>query len=166
MSNLQALKQEADELGVKYSPNIGEAKLQSKIDEYYASQETDESKIQEKVAEQEKAQESTPVSAAEMSKGARIKEAERKARETFVVTIIDNDQRVNNQTTSCSVNCGNIYFDLGQITLPLNMKVEVMRGHIESLKEVMIPQHTRDPKTGTTVVKMRPRYTVQYEMPE
>jgi len=43
---LEELKQEAAELGISHSPNIGEEKLQNKIDEYYKSKENEAPKIE------------------------------------------------------------------------------------------------------------------------
>jgi len=80
-----------------------------------------------------------------------------------LVTIVDNDQRENNQTTSVTVNCSNDYFDLGQMILPLNMPVEVMQGHIEVLKEIEIPMHIVDQSTKLSMVKMRKRYSITAE---
>jgi len=161
----QELKQEAKELGITFSANIGDDKLKSKIDEYYKSQETSGKEIEVAVKETEAKEQSEEKSAVIGNKTYRefAKELEKEARKTKVVTIIDNDQRVNNQTTSCTVNCSNEYFDLGTMILPLNMAVEVSQGHINSLKEVEIPQHTKDTKTGLSTVVMRPRYSVTIE---
>lgn len=166
---LNELKKEATELGITYSPNIGEAKLQGKIDEFYESQETSSQELQELVEELEKEEPTAQGKEDYKAKGlqsyrAIAKEMERNARKTRIITIIDNDQRVNNQTTSCTVNCGNQYFDLGTIVLPLNEKVEVRQGHINSLKELKIPQHVKDPNNPSlSKVVQRPRYTIQYE---
>lgn len=163
---LKQLKQEATELGITFSPNIGEAKLKEKIDQFYESKETVSQELQKVVDELEE----SPTSREEYkAKGmqsfrAFAKEMEREARKTRVVTIIDNDQRVNNQTTSCVVNCGNQHFDLGTMVLPLNEKVEVRVGHLNALKEVKIPQHIKDPNNPSlSKVVLRPRYTIQYE---
>lgn len=162
---LDALKQEATELGITFSPNIGLDKLQAKIDAYYESQETSEKEIQAAVEAKEKEEESEEKSAVtgKISKAAKAKEAEARARKTRVITVIDNDQRVNNQTTVATVSCGNMYFDLGTAHIPLNIPVEVRQGHIDVLKGVEIPQHTKDAATGLSKVTIRPRYTISYE---
>ena len=163
---LDELKQEATDLGIKFSANIGEDKLQAKIEEYYESQETLEKEIQQAVVvkeAEEKSEVKSAVSGNKTGKGARIQAAKEAAMKTRVVTIIDNDQRVNNQTTSCKVNCTNEFFDLGQMVLPLNTPVEVRQGHIDVLKEIKIPLHTKDPKTGLARVEMRHRYSISYE---
>lgn len=161
MSTLEELKREADELGVTYAKNVSANKLQEKIEQFYEAQETSGAEVEALVAEQE-AKPKPAVKAANDKDAKRIAR-EKAARETRVVTIIDNDQRVNNQTTTCTVNCSNAYFDLGTVILPLNEKIEVKMGHIRTLEAVQIPLHVRDNKTGLSTVRMRPRYTISYE---
>ena len=163
MSTLDELKQEADDLGLKYNKNIGANKLQEKIEEFYEAQETSGPAVEAAVEEKAKETPAPKVSSGVNAKDAKRKAKEMAARETKVVTIIDNDQRVNNQTTTCIVNCSNEYFDLGTRILPLNEKIEVAMGHIQTLQEVRIPLHMRDNKTGLATVKMRPRYTISFE---
>lgn len=167
MSTLEELKQEARELGVEFHNNISANKLQDKIEQFYEAQETSGPALQAVVVEQEEKEEArkdtkTSKSAVDPKVAKRI-EREKAAKTTKVVTIIDNDQRVNNQTTTCTVNCSNEFFDLGTVILPLNEKIEVAQGHIKTLEQVMIPLHMRDNKTGLSSVKMRPRYTISYE---
>jgi len=162
MAKLDELKQEAKELGIKFSPNISEGKLQEKIEEHYEA-------LERAAIEEEKKEEMTvdeivkDKAAKARTMGELAREAERKARETKIVTIVDNDQRENNHTTSVTVNCGNEYFDLGQIILPLNTPVEVMQGHLDVLKELEIPMHVKDPKTNLSKVVMRKRYSITEE---
>lgn len=163
MSTLQELRKEADELGITYSKNIGAGKLQEKIESFYESQETSGPALEQAVVEKEKTTPKASTSAVEDPKIAKRVAREKAARETQIVTIIDNDQRVNNQTTTCTVNCSNAYFDLGTVILPLNEKIEVYTGHLRTLEEVKIPLHMRDNKTGLSQVKLRPRYTISYE---
>ena len=176
MSKLDELKAEATELGVTYSPNIGEAKLQAKID---AKKEVEVESVEEDFddgpvvddwiakaaakADKEEAKEeaSGGWGPAQRRKLAAKREAD--ARKTKVITIIDNDQRENNQTTTCTVNCSNMYFDLGTIILPLNMPVEVRQGHLNVLKEIKIPQHVKDTRTGLSTARMISRYTISVE---
>jgi len=162
MSTLQELKQEADELGLTYNKNIGAAKLSEKIEAFYEGQETSGPALEAAVAEKEKTA-TKKADTVEDPKIAKRIAREKAARETKIVTIIDNDQRVNNQTTTCVVNCSNSYFDLGTRILPLNEKIEVAMGHIRTLQEVKIPLHVRDNKTGLSMVKMRPRYSISFE---
>lgn len=163
--DIEALKAEATDLGITFPQNIGAEKLKLKIDAYYESQETSEKETMAAVEANEQIEEKS----AESDKSSYVKsigtiatEAKAVAYKTRVITIIDNDQRVNNQTTTCKVNCSNMYFDLGQIILPLNIPVEVKQGHINVLKEVKIPRHV---KVGDNLsaVKMVPRYSISYE---
>ena len=163
--DMEALKAEATDLGITFPQNIGAEKLKLKIDAYYESQETSVKETEAAVIATEKIEEKS----AESDKSSYVKsigsiasEAKAKASATRVVTIIDNDQRVNNQTTSCKVNCSNMYFDLGQIILPLNIPVEVKQGHINVLKEVKIPRHIQV-GDNLSAVKMMPRYSISFE---
>ena len=162
--DIEALKAEAADLGITFPQNIGAEKLKLKIDAYYESQETSLKETEAAVEATQKIEEKS----AESGKGGIVTvgsiaaEARAKAMATRVVTIIDNDQRVNNQTTTCKVNCSNMYFDLGQIILPLNIPVEVRQGHINVLKEVEIPRHVQV-GDNLSAVKMVPRYSISYE---
>lgn len=161
MSTLDELRKEADDLGLKYHSNISANKLQERIEEFYESQETSEKEVIEMV--EQEAKKPTKEQARAKSREQKRKDREKAARETRIVTIVDNDQRVNNQTTTCTVNCSNEYFDLGTIILPLNEKIEVAVGHLRTLEAVRIPLHMRDNATGLSTVRLRPRYTISYE---
>ena len=162
MSSLEELKTEADELGMTYNKNIGASKLQEKIEAFYEGQETSGPALEATIVEKEK-EKPAKVVAKEDAQIAKRVAREKAARVTKIVTIIDNDQRVNNQTTTCVVNCSNEFFDLGTMILPLNEKIEVFTGHINTLEQVKIPLHMRDTRTGLAEVRMRPRYTISYE---
>jgi hypothetical protein len=168
--NLEMLKQEAKELGITHSANIKESTLQEKIDAYYEAQESSGKEIEKAVKAveaanaKEKSEEKPVVSGTKKKPMAlRAKEIYDKAKQTVVVTIIDNDQRVNNQTTTCKANWSNAYYDMGTRLFPLNTPVEVPKGFIQVLKEVKIPHHIRDNKTGLASTSMRNRYTISYE---
>ena len=163
--DIEALKVEATELGITFPQNIGAEKLKTKIDAFYESQETSEKETMAAVEANEQIEEKS----AESDKSSYVKsigtiaaEAKAAAYKTRVITIIDNDQRVNNQTTTCKVNCSNMYFDLGQIILPLNIPVEVKQGHINVLKEVKIPRHVQI-GDNLSAVTMVPRYSISFE---
>jgi hypothetical protein len=166
-SNLTALKKEATELGIKFSPNITEKTLAARIDDFYESKSKDAITELTEAAETDgdtgKSVEARKAKAeAHMRKFAR--DASTAAKKTRVVTITDNDQRVNNVTTTCTANCSNAFFDLGTIILPLNEKVEVRQGHLDALLGVKIPHHIRsksDPSMSETV--MRARYAINNE---
>ena len=162
---LEQLKAEATELGIDFNPRIGEAKLQEKIDAHYESQESSGKEIQNAVAKKE-AEEKSEEKVAVTGKNKMAILAKQNydaARKTRVVTIIDNDQRVNNQTTTCKANWSNNFYDLGTKTFPLNTPIEIEEGFISVLSEVYIPHHVRDMKTGLSKTTMRRRYTIQDE---
>jgi hypothetical protein len=172
--NIEDLKEEATSLGVTFSKVIGAVKLKEKIDNYYESQETSGDEVRKAVEKNEKAeaekQEKAKTAIPERTTGKNVdpKVTKRKAREAAarkmrVVTIIDNDQRVNSQVNTCVVNCSNQFFDLGTKILPLNEKLEICQGHLNVLKSILIPLHVKDNKTGLSVVRMRPRYSISYE---
>lgn len=160
--SIKDLKLEADDLGIKYSPNIGEEKLKAKVDAFYEAKETLTERTEAiiKEAEQPVAEKKSGWTDADRRKLAKEREAE--ARKTRIVTIIDNDSRVNNQTTTCSASCGNVSFDLGRRIIPLNVEVEVAEGHIANLKAAVIPMHIKDQKTGLCKYEMRRRYTIAH----
>jgi hypothetical protein len=171
LNELENLKSEAATLGVTHSNSIGLVKLKEKIEKHYTDQETSGPEVAalvEKAAAAEKTEtiettETAETVRNEISFSEKRITAEKKARKTRVVMIIDNDQRINNHTTTCTVNCSNAYFSLGTKLLPLNEKIEVAQGHINVLKEVRIPLHAHDPKTGLSITKMRARYSISYE---
>jgi len=161
MQELENLKSEATDLGVKYNANIGAAKLKQKIDEHYASLETGSPEVA--VEEVDDTAKVKPKKSGASTLEERVEEQFKLDSKMHIITIIDNDQRVNNQTTTCSVGYSNQFHDFGQRMLPLNERVEVAQGHINILKSVMIPLHTHDPKTGLSKVKMRNRYSITYD---
>ena len=162
---LDDLKLEATELGIDFNPRIGEEKLQEKIDAYYKSQET--SGV-ESIPEVDDGEDTTtevvkPVVKGEKTIAMIAKEIYDAAKKTKIVTIIDNDQRVNNQTTTCQANWSNQYYDMGTKRFPLNVPIEIPQGFIDVLKEVRIPHHVKDSTTGLNRTTMRPRYSIQVE---
>jgi len=161
---LDELKREADELGIKYSPNIGEEKLSEKIEAYYKSQETSAKEIMKAVeAKEQGGSKEKLVATGKTNMAVLAKKLYEKAKQPVVVTIIDNDQRVNNQTTTCKATWGNAYYDMGTQIFPLNIPIQIPQGFVTTLKEVQIPHHIKDPKTGLSVSSMRNRYTITYE---
>ena len=163
MSDLKELKNEADELGVSYAKNITAEKLAEKIDAFYTSKEDSTIKIEETKVEEKPEVRKKPPMSKEQRKLEKRRIREQGAKKTRVISIVDNDQRVNNHTSTCTVNCSNEYFDLGTRILPLNEKIEVATGHIRTLESVQIPLHVIDNKTGMSTVRMRSRYTISYE---
>lgn len=165
---LEELKDEADSLNITYNPRIGADKLAEKIEEYYKAQETSGPEMLAQVALKEANTTEAAETAAKSKltkRSAFIAKRREEAKKLVVVTIVDNDQRVNNHTDTCIVNCSNEFFDLGTKIIPLNTPVEVSQGHIDTLKEVKISLHVKNPKTGLSSTRYRPRYTISYEQP-
>ena len=171
MATISELRKEAKDLGIKTDPKMTKAELEELIENYYASQETNEKLVQQQVEEKEaeELEGEQFVSKAEKKlidkKTKRLqkaKDAEMKARETIVVEIVDNDPKYNAHTTTCTVTCANEFFELGTIILPLNTPVEVSRGHINVLKETKYVHHVIDHKTGLNKPELRNRYTISY----
>jgi len=166
-TSLDELRKEADDLGITYGKTLGEAKLAEKIDAFYKAQETpgpeviEEEEVKEEEEEVVKAPQKVKMSEKDKRNKRRM-DREAAARELKIVTIVDNDQRVNNQTTTCVASCSNEYFDLGTLRLPLNERIEVAVGHIRTLQAIQIPLHVRNTKTGLSTVRMRPRYSISF----
>lgn len=164
---MESLKKEATDLGIAFSPRISEKALSDRISAYYDQLEKAAEAVTPVATLVTESSQEAREAFADLHMRTLAREMEAKARKTRIVTIIDNDQRINNATTTCTANCSNDYFDLGTIILPLNEKVEVRQGHLDALTSVRIPHHVRsaeDPSMSETV--MRPRYTIQYEAPE
>jgi hypothetical protein len=165
MTNIEELKSEAASLGIKHNASISEGKLKEKIDAHYVSEETSGPALSSILAEEAEKEAETPKTVAKTldPKTAKRIAREKAAKALRVVTILDNDQRSNSHTTTCSVNCSNSFFDLGTVFLPLGEKIEVMQGHLNVLTETEIPIHTKDAKTGLSTTKSRSRYSISYE---
>ena len=161
--NLEELKEEATSLGLIFSKTIGAAKLKEKIDGHYEAHETSGPAVLAAVEKNEKAEAFTQKGKVGSTRQERARIKHKEAVKTRVITVIDNDQRVNNHTNTCTVSCSNEFYDLGTKLLPLNEKIEVCQGHINVLKSVQIPLHVKDNKTGLSSVRMRPRYSISYE---
>jgi len=157
MSKIEELKTEADELGIKYSEKIGEETLAKRIEEAYKAKE-----VPVKIKEQEAGDTGININDPEMKFRLKIKEAEKEARKTKIVTITDNDPKENMYTTVASVTCGNEYFDLGTALLPLNEPIEVTVGHLGVLESLLMQVTVRNQNTGLDNTVLRKRYSIQY----
>lgn len=156
--DIEELRAEATGLGIQFAQNIGAEKLKAKIDAFYESQETSGQELQTAIAAKEKSEEKSAESG--NSKRDKIAAAKKAAMVERIVTIVDNDQRVNSQNTTAVVNCSNIHFDLGTMVIPLNVPVKVKQGHINVLKDSTISLHVKDQKTGLSVPRAVPRYSI------
>lgn len=158
--DIEELKVEATGLGIQFAQNIGAEKLKLKIDAFYESQETSGKELQAAVVAKEQSEEKSAESGKPTTKNGRIAAAKKAAMVERVVTIVDNDQRVNSQNSTAVVNCSNIHFDLGTVAIPLNVPVTVKQGHIDALKEATISLHTKDQRTGLSKPTPMRRYSI------
>lgn len=159
MSKIEELKQEASELGIKYAKNIGEDALQSKIEDFKASQTADDlDEVQETV------EPVAPVRPKSIKSLARQIWAD--AKKTRIVRITSNDKRDNHVTTTAYLSVENEFGGLSKI-VPLDEKVELEQCLIDRAKEDLIPQHVEEviegKRTGNKTVKMIRKYSVSYE---
>lgn len=168
--SLETLKDTASQLGITYRSNVTAEALNKSIEDHYKNEEKKAKElavVAEAAAKEAELLAVTPEDRKKQSKlnyRAYARKQEALARKTQVITIIDNDQRINNHTTTCTVTCSNNYFDLGTAILPLNVPVEVRQGHIDVLRGVRIPRHVKSPVDPTvSVLQMVPRYTIQVE---
>jgi hypothetical protein len=166
---IDELKTEALELGLQFHANISVDKLSDRIEAHYkASEEQSKVVLTGETGNQDSEEDLAAALKVENTSNFQqyVQKQKREAEKTVVVTIIDNDSRVNNVTTTVTVGSSNEYFDLGTVILPLNDRVEIRQGHLNVLKELRIPQHLKNPNDPSiSVMVVRPRYTIQYEQP-
>ncbi len=148
MTELDKLKQEAKELGITFSPNIGIQSLKEKI-----STKLDESLP--KMKEEKPSKEPTGIQKV-------IKEAKAKAFKTSKVKITNLDKRDSEYITTAYLGFENLYFDLSRV-VPLDTVVELEEGLIRVAKDTKITIHVNDPKTGNKVPKEVNKYSVSNE---
>lgn len=166
---IDELKIEATELSIQFHANISAEKLAERIEAHYKASE-EQSKVDLSGDTEDQGSEEDIAAALKVENTSNFQEyihkQKREAEKTVIVTIIDNDSRVNNVTTTVTVSCSNEYFDLGTVILPLNDRVEIRQGHLNVLKELRIPQHLKNPNDPSiSIMVVRPRYTIQYEQP-
>ena len=141
---LEELKEEADALGIKYSANIGAAKLQEKIDEYDA-------KLDTEVAASTDGKKMT-----EFEARLAIKALEDENRKTKVVKIAMVDKRESAYATSA-------YFSTGDIAMrvPLDVWVEMPIILIKMAEDAQALVHIES--GGLTTSKFQKKYVVEYK---
>lgn len=163
--SIEEARAEADQLGLKYSPNIGLIKLEEKIEGYYATQAAGDvvTEAVERIA-------TNPVDAEKLTKEqARAKmllTAKAKAFETRIVTITSNDKRDNHVTTTAYLSMDNQYFGRSRY-VPLDVPVELEKCLIDVAKEIKIMLHVDEvidgKRTGNKVPKMVNKYVISFE---
>ena len=151
---IEELKEEADALGIKYSANIGAAKLQEKIDEYDAKLDTEVNGVVEPVAV---AADVTPKKNMSLIEAKLlIKAQEDENRKTKVVKIAMVDKRESAYATSA-------YFSTGDIAMrvPLDIWVEIPIILIKMAEEAQALVHIES--GGLTSSKFQKKYVVEYK---
>lgn len=88
-----------------------------------------------------------------------------KAFKTKVVTIIYNDKRDNNETTTAYLTCENNYFAISRI-VPLGIPVELEQCLIDTAKEVEILVHLPEVKNGRPTGNHIPSRIKKYTITE
>lgn len=150
---IEELKEEADALGIKYSANIGAAKLQEKIDEYDAKLDAEVNGVVEpvKVAASTDGKKMT-----EFEARLAIKALEDENRKTKVVKIAMVDKRESAYATSA-------YFSTGDIAMrvPLDVWVEMPVILILMAEDAQALVHVES--GGTTTSKFQKKYVVEYK---
>lgn len=151
---IKELKQEADELGITYSANIGAAKLASKIEEWYAKESAENTTP---VEIDETKQEAMDRKALAKQEALKIIKAQEKANmETKVVKISMVDKREASIATHA-------YFSTGDISMniPLDVFVEMPKILIYMAERAKAMTHIE--QNGETVTKLQKKYVVEYK---
>lgn len=160
---IEELKQEADELGIKYSPNIGAEKLASKIEEFYDA----ESKAN-----------TAPVDVVEDTPAAEVTETKQQATDRKALSriealqVIKAQERANLETDVVKVSCvdkreasiaTHAYFSTGDVSMniPLDVFVEMPKILIYNAEKARALVHVE--QNGETVSKMQKKYVVEYK---
>jgi len=154
---MQQLKDEAAELGIDVKGIKSKDGIQSKIDEFNATESEAATAVEEDVTEEE-----APVDgmAAVRSMVPKLK---RDAMKTRVVKIINNDKRDNHLTTTCYLSAENQYFGISKI-VPLDTPVELEQCLIDTAKAVEISRHVDDgTRSGNQEVQIVKKYSISYE---
>ena len=152
--SIEELKQEADELGITYSANIGAAKLASKIEEWYAKESAENTTP---VEIDETKQEAMDRKALAKQEALKIIKAQEKANtETKVVKISMVDKREASIATHA-------YFSTGDISMniPLDVFVEMPKILIYMAERAKAMTHIE--QNGETVTKLQKKYVVEYK---
>ena len=156
ISKLDELKQEADALGIKYVKNIGEEKLQAKIDEFY---EKESEANTAKVVVKEEVKEAEPKKVVEDPRQAalrQIKMQERANMATKVVKIAMVDKREASTATHAYFSTGRV-----QMNVPLDIFVEMPVILIKQAEDAKALVHKE--QNGEMVHMLQKKYVVEYK---
>ena len=149
--SFEELKQEADELGLTYSPNIGKAKLEEKIEQRYKEIEESSDSVESNTRVSTKGALDTKKEALRV-----IAEQIAENKKTRVVKITMVDKREASTATHA-------YFSNGDVSLhiPLDVWVEMPNILIQLAEEAKAVTHVDS--NGVTEPKLTKKYVVEYK---
>ena len=149
--SFEELKQEADELGLTYSPNIGKAKLEEKIEQKYKEIEESSDSVESNTRVSTKGALAARKEAIKI-----IAEQIAENKKTKVVKITMVDKREASTATHA-------YFSNGDVSLhiPLDVWVEMPNILIQLAEEAKAVTHVDS--NGITEPKLTKKYVVEYK---
>ena len=149
--SFEELKQEADELGLTYSPNIGKAKLEEKIEQKYKEIEESSDSVESNTRVSTKGALATRKEALKI-----IAEQIAENKKTKVVKITMVDKREASTATHA-------YFSNGDVSLniPLDVWIEMPNILIQLAEEARAVTHVDS--NGVTEPKLTKKYVVEYK---
>ena len=149
--SFEELKQEADELGLTYSPNIGKAKLEEKIEQKYKEIEESSDSVESNTRVSTKGALATRKEALRV-----IAEQIAENKKTKVVKITMVDKREASTATHA-------YFSNGDVSLniPLDVWIEMPNILIQLAEEARAVTHVDS--NGVTEPKLTKKYVVEYK---
>ena len=149
--SFEELKQEADELGLTYSPNIGKAKLEEKIEQKYKEIEESSDSVESNTRVSTKGALATRKEALKI-----IAEQIAENKKARVVKITMVDKREASTATHA-------YFSNGDVSLniPLDVWIEMPNILIQLAEEARAVTHVDS--NGVTEPKLTKKYVVEYK---
>ena len=149
--SFEELKQEADELGLTYSPNIGKAKLEEKIEQKYKEIEESSDSVESNTRVSTKGALAAKKEALKI-----IAEQIAENKKTKVVKITMVDKREASTATHA-------YFSNGDVSLniPLDVWIEMPNILIQLAEEARAVTHVDS--NGVTEPKLTKKYVVEYK---
>ena len=164
---IEELREEATELGLTYSQNIGAAKLSVKIDEYYEKQSAGD--IVEDIVEEIEVEVKKPATKAKSASETAEQKFRRESKErqvaalkTKIVTITNTDKRESHVETMAYLSCGVV-----SKRVPLDIPIELEIALIEVARTSTVSTHVdevvKGVRTGNKVPKTVRKYVVSYE---
>ena len=149
--SFEELKQEADELGLTYSPSIGKAKLEEKIEQKYKEIEESSDSVESNTR--------VPTKGALAARKEALKiiaEQIAESKKTKVVKITMVDKREASTATHA-------YFSNGDVSLniPLDVWIEMPNILIQLAEEARAVTHVDS--NGVTEPKLTKKYVVEYK---